>query len=65
MPDLIPAKDGIHDRHPVADRSEKALDSLRGEFIEPRVEPGMTINRFDESIEFVISDFGHCDLFVV
>ena len=34
MPDLI--------RHPVADRSERALDSLRGEFIEPRVKPGMT-----------------------
>jgi hypothetical protein len=34
MPDLI--------RHPVSEQSEKAMDSLRGEFIEPRVKPGMT-----------------------
>jgi hypothetical protein len=27
MPDLIPAEDGIIDRHPVAEQSEKALDS--------------------------------------
>ncbi len=35
MPDLI--------RHPVAEQSEKNLDSLRGELIEPRVKPGMTV----------------------
>jgi hypothetical protein len=29
-------------RHPVSEQSEKALDYLRGEFIEPRVKPGMT-----------------------
>ena len=34
MPELI--------RHPVAERSESTLDSLRGEYIEPRVKPGMT-----------------------
>jgi hypothetical protein len=34
MPDLI--------RHPAAPQYKKALDSLRGEFIEPRVKTGMT-----------------------
>jgi hypothetical protein len=34
MPDLI--------RHPVVKNFGKKLDSLRGEFIEPRVKPGMT-----------------------
>jgi hypothetical protein len=34
MPDLI--------RHPVSEKSEKTLDSLRGEYIEPHVKPGMT-----------------------
>jgi hypothetical protein len=29
-------------QHPVAEQSENTLDSLRGEFIEPRVKPGMT-----------------------
>jgi hypothetical protein len=37
MPDLI--------RHPGAQHHKKALDSLRGEFIEPRVKPGMTDSR--------------------
>jgi hypothetical protein len=45
MPDLIPAKDGIVDRHAgYSDRAIK-LDSLHGEFIEPRVKPGMTNGR--------------------
>jgi hypothetical protein len=37
MPDLI--------RHPVVLQYEKTLDSLRGEIIEPRVKPGMTIQQ--------------------
>ena len=42
MPDLIPAKDGIVGRHPDPENADKALYSLRGEFIEPHVKPGMT-----------------------
>jgi hypothetical protein len=46
MPDLIPAKDGIIDRHPGSDNLKKPgfpFDAAQGgEPVEPRVKPGMT-----------------------
>jgi hypothetical protein len=38
----------------VAEQSEKALDSIRGEFIEPRVKPEMTKQQ-----EFLFSQIQH------
>jgi hypothetical protein len=46
MPDLIPAKDGIVDRHPVAEQSEKALDSPRIVVRGRVLKPGMTIQQY-------------------
>jgi hypothetical protein len=46
MPDLIPAKDGIFDRHPeCTEITGFPFDFAQGgEPVEPRVKPGMTKN---------------------
>ncbi len=54
MPDLIPAKDGIFDRHPGTQRQIKTLDTpfdcaKGGEPVEPRIEFGMTKQKFVQS----------------